>query len=56
VRDLLDQLCGIGQVTEYLEIEGANHGDEYALASDRIEAWFAERLNGAPAIDSCQAP
>jgi pimeloyl-ACP methyl ester carboxylesterase len=53
VRDLLDKLCDVGQVTEYLEIEGANHGNEYALAADRIEAWFAERLSGTAAIDSC---
>jgi hypothetical protein len=53
VRDLLDKLCGVGQVTEYLELEGATHDTEYAGAADRIVAFFAERLNGQPAIDSC---
>jgi pimeloyl-ACP methyl ester carboxylesterase len=53
VRDLFARLCDVGQVTEYLEIEGATHGDEYARAADRIEAWFADRLAGNPAADSC---
>jgi acetyl esterase/lipase len=53
VRDLLDKLCDAGQVTEYLEIEGATHDNEYALAGERIEAWLAERLVGDPVIDSC---
>jgi pimeloyl-ACP methyl ester carboxylesterase len=53
VRDLLARLCDVGQVTEYLEIEGANHGDEYARAADRIESWLAERLTGEPAANSC---
>jgi pimeloyl-ACP methyl ester carboxylesterase len=53
VRDLLDKLCDAGQVTEYLEIEGATHDNEYTLAEERIEAWLAERLRGEPAIDSC---
>jgi hypothetical protein len=53
VRDLFARLCGVGQVTEYLEIEGANHGNEYALAADRIEAFLAERLTGGTATDSC---
>jgi pimeloyl-ACP methyl ester carboxylesterase len=55
VRDLLGRLCSVGQVTEYLEIEGANHGNEYAFAADRIEAFFAERLTGSAATDSCEA-
>jgi hypothetical protein len=53
VRDLFAQLCTIGQVTEYLEIEGATHDNEYALAADQIENFFADRLSGAPATNSC---
>jgi hypothetical protein len=56
VRDLLAKVCGVGQVTEYLEIDGADHGNEVALARDRIEDWFAERLSGEPALDSCAEP
>jgi hypothetical protein len=53
VRDLYDQLCDVGQVTEYLELDGANHGNEYALAATQIEGWLANRLAGAPAPDTC---
>jgi len=53
VRDLLSKLCAAGQVTEYLEIEGATHDDEYFRAARRIEAWLADRLAGQPATDSC---
>ena len=53
VRDLFDILCETGQVTEYLEIDGATHDDEYARAAEQIEAWLADRLAGRPATDSC---
>ncbi len=53
VRDLLAKLCEAGQVTEYLEIEGATHDDEYARAAEQIERWLAERLAGDPASNSC---
>lgn len=55
VRDLFAKLCDSGQVTEYLEIEGATHDNEYALAADRIETFLAERLTGEAAVDSCPA-
>ncbi|MEW6271110.1 MAG: lipase family protein [Thermodesulfobacteriota bacterium] len=55
VRDLLDRLCEAGQVTEYLELEGATHDDEYARADAQIRAWLAARLAGEPAVDSCAA-
>jgi hypothetical protein len=50
VRDLFGKLCVTGQVTQYLELEGATHDDEYARAA---EAWLADRLAGRFAIDSC---
>jgi pimeloyl-ACP methyl ester carboxylesterase len=53
VRDLFARFCEIGQAVEYLEIEGATHGDEYQRAATQIEAWLADRLAGEPAIDSC---
>jgi hypothetical protein len=55
VRDLLAKLCTAGQVTEYLELEGATHDDEYARAAGQIRAWLADRLGGEPPIDSCAA-
>jgi pimeloyl-ACP methyl ester carboxylesterase len=53
VRELYSKLCDTGQVTEYLELEGADHGTEYAMGNDRIEAWMAERVAGEPPEDSC---
>lgn len=53
VRDLLGRLCDVGQVTEYLEIEGADHGNEYALAATQITAWFQDRLAGEPPFNTC---
>jgi pimeloyl-ACP methyl ester carboxylesterase len=55
VRDLLTKLCSAGQVTEYLEIDGATHDDEYSKAAQQIEAWLADRLAGTPAINSCES-
>lgn len=53
VRDLLEKLCDAAQVTEYLELEGANHDNEYSLAAAQISAWLADRLTGAPPVNSC---
>ncbi len=53
VRDLFAKLCEAGQVTEYLELDGATHDDEYARAAQQIEAWLADRLAGEPATNSC---
>jgi len=55
VRDLFTRLCDAGQRTEYLEIEGADHGTEPGLAAEPVAAWFADRLAGTPADDSCDA-
>jgi len=40
----------------YLEIEGADHGNEYADASQQIADWFAARLTGTPPVDSRPNP
>lgn len=56
VEDLFDRLCDTGQVTEFVVLEGANHGTEMPIAADRIAGWFADRLDGAAPVDSCAAP
>ena len=53
MHDLIDKLCSVGQVTEYLEIEGADHGTEIPLGADQIESWLTARLRGDAPIDSC---
>lgn len=51
--DLFDRLCQVGQETELIVLEGANHGNEIPLAQQQIEDWFAARLAGEPASNSC---
>jgi len=53
VMDLFDRLCEVGQETELIVLEGANHGTEIPLAQERIEDWFAARLAQEPASNSC---
>jgi hypothetical protein len=52
-HDLLTRMCGVGQVTEYVEVPGADHGNVTGMAIDQIEAWLADRLAGRVAPDSC---
>lgn len=47
------RLCKVGQVTEYLMVDGADHGTETSAAGKEIHAWFADRLAGKPPVDSC---
>ncbi|HEY8543784.1 MAG TPA: lipase family protein [Acidimicrobiales bacterium] len=53
VRDLYARLCEIGQVTELVEVEGADHGDVIPRTSDTATTWLAERLAGEPPTDTC---
>lgn len=53
VRSLRDRLCSIGQVLEYGELEGVDHGSEGA-AAPKVEQWLADRLAGKPAPNSCE--
>jgi pimeloyl-ACP methyl ester carboxylesterase len=53
VRSLYARLCEIGQVTELVVVEGANHGDIIPRTSAQAEAWLAARLTDAPPTDSC---
>jgi hypothetical protein len=55
VARLFEQLCDVGQATELAEIDGADHNVTAAM-TDRVAAWFAERLAGEPAADSCHDP
>ena len=55
-RDLFARLCSHGQVTKYLEVAGAGHGDVLARSLPEIQSWFADRLAGRPAATSCAPP
>jgi acetyl esterase/lipase len=54
VRSLFSRLCAAGQVTEFVVVDGANHGDIVPRTSAQAESWLAARLAGEPPTDSCQ--
>lgn len=55
-RDLNARLCRNGQVTEYVEVPGADHGNVGSRHSAEIRAWMNARLAGEPAISTCPTP
>lgn len=54
-RDLFDRMCGVGQSTRLLEVEGADHGNVAGRAFVQIRDWLQARLDGVPAEDGCPA-
>ena len=54
VDTLMQRLCSVGQVTQRLDLPGANHGTEVATATPQITQWFDQRLSGAPSVNSCK--
>jgi hypothetical protein len=52
-RDLIDRLCNLGQVTNYLEVAGADHGNILTQSLVQVQAWFADRLANRAASTSC---
>lgn len=55
-RDLYARLCANGQATEYVEVQGADHGNVGSVYSDEIRAWMVARLAGEPATSTCPTP
>lgn len=55
VRDFYAQLCSVGQVTELLIVEGANHGSIIPETAAQTSAWLQARLDGEEPTDSCAA-
>lgn len=53
VHVLMERLCTLGQVVEYHEFAGADHGAVPGLASADVHRFLADRLAGEPAVDSC---
>lgn len=54
VDALMQRLCSVGQVTQRLDLPGADHGTEVQVAAPAITKWFDERLAGAPPVNSCK--
>lgn len=55
VAYLFDQLCGVGQVTDLVEVPGADHGTVVGEGADEAGAWLADRLAGEDPPDACPA-
>ncbi len=51
--DLFARMCDAGQITQYLTVPGADHGNVTQMAIDQIEPWLAARLDGEPAENDC---
>jgi pimeloyl-ACP methyl ester carboxylesterase len=55
VMALYDRLCGIDQVVELAEVDGADHGTVVGMAGETITAWFEDRFAGDPAESTCDS-
>ncbi len=55
VHALDEQLCGIGQTTELVDLDGADHGTEMAKGAAVYTAWLQDRFAGRPAKSTCTA-
>lgn len=47
------RLCSAGQVTQYLQLEGADHATEIKVGRPQIQRWIADRFAGQRAPDNC---
>ena len=50
---LYARLCDLGQVVEYTELPDADHDGAASQSVDQVKAWFADRLAGKKAPNSC---
>ena len=54
VRALFDTLCSVRQVTQLVQVDGADHGTVPVLGGPAIARWLTDRLGGSqPAPNSC---
>jgi pimeloyl-ACP methyl ester carboxylesterase len=53
VRDLFDRLCANGQVTEFVVVEGADHGSVIPLTSAQVTDFLEDRFARREPVDSC---
>jgi hypothetical protein len=52
-RDFFARVCEVGQVTDLVIVDGADHGSIVPAALPQATAWMQDRLAGAPSPDSC---
>lgn len=51
--DLFTRMCEAGQVVQYRKIDGADHGNVYAIDHAFIDGWLADRVAGREASSNC---
>jgi len=52
-RDLFDRLCANGQVTEFVVVDGADHGSVIPLTSAQVTDFLEDRFARREPVDSC---
>jgi hypothetical protein len=52
-RDFFARVCKLGQVTDLVVVDGADHGAIVGAALPQATAWMQARLKGDPPHDSC---
>lgn len=55
-RILVERICDKGQVVEFHEFAGADHGQVFTLSAPGVTQWLQDRLAGKPAPNSCNDP
>lgn len=54
--DLVERMCGVGQVVSHLVVPGADHQNVGTRSVTEIRAWMEARLRGESAPTSCPVP
>ncbi len=54
--DLVERMCGTGQVLSHLVVPGAGHQDIGTRSATEVRAWMEARLRGEPAPSTCPPP
>ena len=51
--DLYERMCGVGQVTQFVSVPGADHNTVLDMSMATVQAWLQDRLAGRAAEDTC---
>ncbi|MGI8709543.1 MAG: lipase family protein [Acidimicrobiales bacterium] len=52
-KDFFARICKLGQVTDFLVVDGADHGAIVGAAAPKAAGWMRDRLAGKAAPSSC---
>ena len=54
--DLFARLCTHGQITQFVEVSGAGHGDVLTRSLSTVQGWMTDRLAGGAPPNTCVPP